>query len=200
MISGYLWCPGVPRWTDRLRLDYDPPTPWDKQCSQERWNSVGLPWTVWILPLTVWHPRKILGPSKPRTTAQSSNHPTWKKKKEFLQVEINCKLRQNKRMLLVLAPSRGAFFFFVSIHSAFSQTSQNAKVIMSSLCHSLKIFIEVLEPAFFQLADCLVKHSLPSCFNLLSFHHFSWSLLNLCQFVCIFLMPWSSGWMPRTFM
>lgn len=105
----------------------------------------GLPWTVPVLALTVLHLRKTLSPRKTGTTGQPNNQPKWKEK-ECLQAEINCMLAQV------------VFFPFVSIHSAFSQIYQNAKVIMSPLYHSLKIFIEVLEPAFFQPADCLVKH------------------------------------------
>lgn len=106
----------------------------------------GLPWTVPVLALTVLHPRKTFSPRKTGTTGQPKNPPTWKKKKNaYKQRSTACWHKQ-------------FFFSFVSIHSAFSQIYQNAKVIMSPLYHSLKIFIEVLEPAFFQPADCLVKH------------------------------------------
>lgn len=153
-------------------------------------NCSAWPWTVPVLALTVLHPRRILRPGKTRTTGHPSNQSKWKQK-DCLQVAINCRLSYNDPVLLGLAQV-GFHSPFVSTHSAFSQICQNAEVIKSPLCHSLKIFMGILEPAFFKPADCLVKHSLLSCFNLSS-HHFSWSLPNCCQSVCIFLMPWYSG-------
>ena len=79
-------------------------------CHEASWavsceaNCFGWPWTVPVLALTVLHPRKVLRPGKTRTTGHPSNQSKLKKKKkDCLQVEINCKLRYNDSVLFVLA-------------------------------------------------------------------------------------------------